>query len=83
MTFDIAQFIFNMSITLLVALLYLRIREIEKAPSLMEEVSEELEQIHKLIERENLAFGQLEASINIVRERVRVLEKLAIEEEKK
>jgi len=83
MTFDIAQFIFNLSITLLLILFYLRIREIEKAPSLMEEVSEELEQIHKLIERENLAFGQLEASINIVRERVRVLEKLAIEEEKK
>ena len=75
MTFELLQFVFNLGISLLVALLYIRIRSNEKQPNWRELANtEKLEKLYKMVEKESMISIEMEKAINLLRDRLTALE---------
>ena len=74
MTFELLQFVFNFGISIIVSLLYIRIREIEEKPRWEKEISEEMTLLSKTVEKECMISIEMEKSINLLRDRLTALE---------
>ena len=74
MTFELLQFIFNFGISIIVSLLYIRIREIEEKPRWEKEISEEMTLLSKTVDKECMISIEMEKSINLLRDRLTALE---------
>lgn len=78
MTFELLQFVFNLGITLIVALLYMRIRDVDERPNRVKEIwksiFDEVDQMRKQIEKECMISIEMEKAINLLRDRLTALE---------
>lgn len=75
LTFELLQFIFNFGISIIISLLYMRIRSNEEQPNWRELANtEKIERLNKMIEKESMISIEMEKAINLLRDRLTALE---------
>lgn len=74
LTFELLQFVFNLGISLIISLLYIRIRGIEEKPRWEKEISEEMTLLSKTVDKECMISIEMEKAINLLRDRLTALE---------